>query len=387
MIELDKSNWNEIAIGFIADEINEKVLLPAKSGCERFIRPEDLEVGELFIKNFRSPEDIGSGKLCYEGDIIFARRNVSIFQFKRRSSVLTFDAVCSDELTVIRENEKIITKGFLNLILNTTKLWDYAISKSVGSVSKRIKWEDLAKFTFLLPPKKLQEKILSSFLTLEELISQVEQQEKNLKALQKTLSNGLASNQPSFGNLLNNKNCNATSFGQIADCIEQHDKHKKDVSRFVGLENIGQENLKISTWGNIADGTTFTKRFTKGDVLFGKRRAYLKKVAIADFDGICSGDILVLRAKEKVMLSELLPFYASAEAFIQHAVSTSAGSLSPRTKWRDLSSFEVAIPNLKTQEKIVEVFQQLQITLDQIKAQKLTLKNLKKKLLNEILVG
>ena len=138
MIEPDKSNWNEIAIGFIADEINEKVLSPAKSGCERFIRPEDLDAGQLFIKNFRSPEDIGSGKLCYEGDIIFARRNVSIFQFKRRSSVLTFDAVCSDELTVIRENEKILTKGFLNLILNKTKLWNTLfLNQSVLSQMER----------------------------------------------------------------------------------------------------------------------------------------------------------------------------------------------------------------------------------------------------------
>ncbi len=120
-------------------------------------------------------------------------------------------------------------------------------------------------------------------------------------------------------------------------------------------------------------------------MLFGKRRAYLKKVAIADFDGICSGDILVLRAKNKKMLQELLPFYVSAEAFIDHAVSTSAGSLSPRTKWKDLSLFEVSVPDLKMQEKILEVFQQIETTLLQLKTQKQTLKNLKQKLLNEIL--
>lgn len=85
------------------------------------------------------------------------------------------------------------------------------------------------------------------------------------------------------------------------------------------------------------------------------------------------------------MLKELLPFYVSAEAFINHAVSTSAGSLSPRTKWRDLSSLEISIPDLKTQEKILEVFQKIETTLSQLTMQKLTLKNLKQKLLNEIL--
>ena len=135
----------------------------------------------------------------------------------------------------------------------------------------------------------------------------------------------------------------------------------------------------------VANGTTFTKRFAKGDVLFGKRRAYLKKVAVANFDGICSGDILVIRAKANKMLQGLLPFYLSAEAFINHAVSTSAGSLSPRTKWKDLETFESAIPDLKTQEKILDVLQQFDTTIQQLKQQKATLKLLKQKLLNEIL--
>ncbi len=138
-------------------------------------------------------------------------------------------------------------------------------------------------------------------------------------------------------------------------------------------------------FGLVANGTTFSKRFADGDVLFGKRRAYLKKVAVADFDGICSGDILVIRAKAKKMLQELLPYYISSDAFINHAVSTSAGSLSPRTKWKDLAELEVSIPDLKTQEKILEVFTQLQNALQQLKQQKTTLKNLKQKLLNEIL--
>ena len=127
----------------------------------------------------------------------------------------------------------------------------------------------------LLPPLEEQNRIASLFQSIESAIEQAEQQEKKLKLLQKSLSNGLMSEEPVFGNLLNKKNCIRINFGGVADCIEQHDKQKKDVSRFIGLENIEPENLKITTWGNIFDGTTFTKRFSRGDVLFGKRRAYL----------------------------------------------------------------------------------------------------------------
>ena len=167
--------------------------------------------------------------------------------------------------------------------------------------------------------------------------------------------------------------------------FRSHDKQKKEVSRYIGLDNIDSENFKLSTWGDIEKGTTFTKRFSQGDVLFGKRRAYLKKVAVADFEGICSGDILVFRAKKEKILPELLPFYVASDAFIQHAVTTSAGSLSPRTKWKDLKELPVSIPDIITQEKILAILKQILTIINQLKQQKITLKNLKQKLLNEII--
>jgi type I restriction enzyme S subunit len=294
--------------------------------------------------------------------------------------------MCSDEITVIRQNNNKLYPEFLNLILNTTNLWDFAISRSVGSVSKRIKWEDLATYTFRLPRENEEQKqIVSLFQSIETAMEQVDGQEKNLKSLQKSLIDNLLKLEPEFGNLLNKKNCTPTTFGEIAECDKKYPEHEKEVERFVGLEWIEADNFQLQGFGLIANGTTFSKRFVKGDVLFGKRRAYLKKVAVADFDGICSGDILVIRAKAKKMLQGLLPYYISADAFIQHAVSTSAGSLSPRTKWKDLADLEVSIPDIKTQSIILEVLQQLDKAVNQLKQQKATLKNLKQKLLNEIL--
>lgn len=380
-MKLNKDNWINTIIENIADEVSDRVENPSQSEYKRFVGLEEFETGEFKIRKCSSTENLVSAmKLFKAGDVLFARRNA----YLRRASKVDFDGVCSGDAIVLRP-KKYLQDDILTFVLNTNKFWDYAFANATGTMSKRVKWRDLAKYSFLLPSPTEQTQIAELFQSIETAIDQAEQQEKNLRALQNTLSNGLANTQPTLGNLLNKKNCTPTNFGGVADCIEQHDKQKKDVSRFIGLENIEPENLNISTWGNIEDGTTFTKRFSKGDVLFGKRRAYLKKVAVADFDGICSGDIFVLRAKEKKILPELLPFYVSAEAFIQHAVHTSAGSLYPRTKWKDLSSFEIAIPDLKTQENIFEVFQQIQITLEQIKTQKQTLKTLKQKLLNEIL--
>jgi len=104
--------------------------------------------------------------------------------------------------------------------------------------------------------------------------------------------------------------------------------------------------------------------------LFGKRRAYQRKVAVADFSGVCSGDIYVLESKDpKKLLPELLPFICQTEAFFQHAVSTSAGSLSPRTNWTSLSNFTFALPPLEEQKRIVEILLAVKDQIDALKSQ------------------
>lgn len=127
------------------------------------------------------------------------------------------------------------------------------------------------------------------------------------------------------------------------------------IERYVGLEHLEPSDLRIRSWGNVADGVTFTSVFQSGQVLFGKRRAYQRKVAVADFSGVCSGDIYVLETKDaQVLLPELLPFICQTDAFFDHAVGTSAGSLSPRTNWASLADFEFSLPPLTDQQAIVE---------------------------------
>ena len=127
--------------------------------------------------------------------------------------------------------------------------------------------------------------------------------------------------------------------------------------RYVGLEHLEPSNLKVRSWGNIADGITFTKVFKPGQVLFGKRRAYQRKVAVAGFSGVCSGDIYVLEPKGDELLPELLPFICQSESFYDYVISMSQGGLSPRVNWKALAKYEFALPPLKEQRRITEVLQ------------------------------
>lgn len=128
------------------------------------------------------------------------------------------------------------------------------------------------------------------------------------------------------------------------------------IARFVGLEHIEPENLHIRSWGLVADGVTFTNHFKPGQVLFGKRRAYQRKVAVADFEGVCSSDIYVFESKDpNVLLPELLPFICQSEGFYQYAIKTSAGSLSPRTNWSHLAEYEFPLPPVDEQRRIADL--------------------------------
>lgn len=150
--------------------------------------------------------------------------------------------------------------------------------------------------------------------------------------------------------------------GDVA--VESRETYKGDKTGMpiVGLEHITPGEVTLSNWDTDTDNT-FTKRFHKGDMLFGRRRAYLKKAAQAPFDGVCSGDITVIRAKEDLLLPELLPFIIQNDDLFDFAVSKSAGSLSPRVKWDNLKNYTFELPSMGEQKKLAEVLWSINDTL------------------------
>ena len=121
----------------------------------------------------------------------------------------------------------------------------------------------------------------------------------------------------------------------------------------VGLEHLIPQELTFSAY-DVDTDNTFTKMFHKGQILFGRRRAYLKKAAVAEFDGICSGDITVIEAIPGKVDKDLLPFIIQNDALFDYAVSRSAGGLSPRVKWEQLSDYEINLPPIEDQKVLAD---------------------------------
>lgn len=142
--------------------------------------------------------------------------------------------------------------------------------------------------------------------------------------------------------------------GEVAKEHKETLAGSKDGYPIVGLEHLESDCINLLKWDENVDNT-FSKVFRKGNVLFGRRRAYLRKAAVAPFDGICSGDITVIEADASKILPELLPFVIQNQSLFDYAVEKSVGSLSPRVKWEHLRNYEFNLPDMSKQKRLAEL--------------------------------
>lgn len=126
-------------------------------------------------------------------------------------------------------------------------------------------------------------------------------------------------------------------FDQIAfNSTKKKKPTEEDKDVYIGLEHLDSGCLTVTRWGADAAPTGEKLLMEKGDILFGKRRAYQRKVAIAPFNGIFSAHGMVLRPNETVVTKEYFPFFMSSDQFMERAVRISVGGLSPTINWSDL---------------------------------------------------
>ena len=157
-------------------------------------------------------------------------------------------------------------------------------------------------------------------------------------------------------------------FDQIAiNSTEKTKPVEEDRFTYLGLEHLDSGSLKVTRFGSDVAPIGEKLVMRKGDVLFGKRRAYQKKVAIAPFDGIFSAHGMVLRPREDVVDKDFFPLFISSDYFLDAAIKISVGSLSPTINWRDLKLLEFELPDIDIQRKLAEVLWSINDTMEAYK--------------------
>lgn len=145
----------------------------------------------------------------------------------------------------------------------------------------------------------------------------------------------------------------------VAASKEKVDPSDGSVDRFIAGEHMDTDDLKIHRWGDPSEvdlGPAFHRRFRPGQVLYGSRRTYLRKVAVADFHGVCANTTFVVETNDpRVLLQEFLPFVMTSEPFHAFAIAESKGSVNPYVNWSDIARYEFALPPLDEQKRIADL--------------------------------
>lgn len=141
---------------------------------------------------------------------------------------------------------------------------------------------------------------------------------------------------------------------------------------YIGLEHIQQEKLRLNSVGHSSEITSNKFFFKDGDILFGKLRPYFRKVIKAKFDGVCSTDIWVVRAKKNNSQDFIFYFLANWE-FIDTANAGEGGSRMPRADWSFLKDTHWLIPKYDEQCAIAAVLSSLDDKIDLLHRQNKTL--------------
>ncbi len=158
---------------------------------------------------------------------------------------------------------------------------------------------------------------------------------------------------------LNKKNWKEYSFGDVAiQQKENVDRQNTTLRKYVAGEHMTTEDIHIRQWGIVgADylGPAFHRKFCKDDILYGSRRTYLKKVAVAHFDGITANTTFVIRSNDEIITPRILPFLMLSDSFTDHSVKNSKGSVNPYINWKDIASYKFKLPPLDEQKRLADL--------------------------------
>lgn len=290
---VDKSNWNEVKLGDVATEYSERISNPSESEFDKFVGSNNISQWDFTIKSWEDTSSVTSAmKLFSEGDYLLVRRSLYASDFRERSPRATFSGVCSGDILTIRENPDYVIDGFLITILNSPELWKFVVANASGSITRRIKWNDLKNYKFLLPPKVEQIELTKLFWTLDEVM------DADLKLYQaavnqfKSIKNNLLTKglkeQTVFSDKFNFERASSWAEFTIGELIES--------SYILQVQdgNHGEIHPKSSDY--VDDGIPFimANTLSKGKVLFEKTKKLPEELAEKLRIGFSkSGDVLL----------------------------------------------------------------------------------------------
>lgn len=351
-------NWKLQPVGDICSEIVDCINKTAPTVDNptpyKMIRTTNVRHGRVSTEEVRYVDE-----KTYQ---LWTRRSVP----KRNDIVLTREAplgevglIRTDERLFLgqrtmmyRADESIANQNYLYYAFQGGIVQGQIRSWGSGSTVEHLRVPDASKFQVPVPPIKEQLKIAATLTAYDDLIENNRQRITLLEKMAEEIYREwfVRLRFPGHEHTQVHKGVpEGWSMGSLnalcTDVREGVPKRRFDEDiRYVGLEHIPRCKLTLDNfeWVRLIESNKF--RFSQGDILFGKIRPYLHKVSLADFEGICSTDAIVIRPTRK-HYAEFVLLTVASNSFIDLATTAAKGTKMPRADWGFLSSQQMKIPS------------------------------------------
>lgn len=225
-----------------------------------------------------------------------------------------------------------IDVDYLYWALRSPQYRTYCRLRGTGTTNLDLSREDFYSFPIMLPKRSVQRTIADVLSALDDKIAANTKLTIAADELVRTEYRELSSSV-----------AESVTLGSLAKNVRDLAEPDGSDSLYVGLEHVPRHLMWLTGWGSMADVSSTKARFVEQDVLFGKLRPYFHKVVAAPSSGVCSTDILVLRAVDMELAGFVLAAAAS-DAVVGAVTASSEGTRMPRASWRDLAACEVPWP-------------------------------------------
>jgi type I restriction enzyme S subunit len=294
--------------------------------------------------------------------------------------------VLLSSVAILRPDPERLNSDFLKYYFCSEQTLNYLKSNFIsGAAIPRVILKDFKKAEITLPSLAEQKAIAHILGALDDKIELNRKMNETLEAMAQALFRSWFI-EPTLSYLPNG--WSESTLGEVAEnprCGIQPDQIAPDTP-YIGLEHMPRRCIALSDWGSAGGLGSNKFEFKCGQILFGKLRPYFHKVGVAPVDGVCSTDILVIEPKTPAWFGFVLGHISSVE-LVNYTDAASTGTKMPRTNWKDISKFEVALPPESLAEKFTE---QINPLIDRIIAnihESRTLSSLRNTLLPKLLSG
>lgn len=328
-----------------------------------------------------------------KGTIIFPKSGASIYLEKR--AILPFEAYIVSHICAVNvKNNNLVNNRYLYYILIDKKL-----SKKKANNYPTLNLSEVKAIKIPLPPLEEQKKIAYVLSTIQEAKEKTEQVIEATKALKKSLMKHLFTYGPvpldevdkvklketEIGVL--RKEWKLVELGEVASKRSEKVDPKNEKAIYIGLEHIIPGKIKLEKFGYSKEVKSTKLKFYNGDILYAKLRPYLDKGALAEFEGICSTDIIVINPKRDIINPKYLAYLVHSSFFLEYATRSMTGVNHPRTNWSSLKKFKIPFPSLEEQKKIADILSTIDKKIEAEENKKKALEELFKSMLHNLMTG